>query len=259
LFPFLVATSLFRPYTDTKWFEKEKTMHYFRQHLSTVAFTTGDVTGDKVPDSISLVGERTADSPFIQHLRLFVKDGRTGKVVSVPLTEDAGYGPSLFIGDVTGDKIADILVSIDSGGSGGMMYHNLYSFANLTPRLIFDSNVYNDYYKYKVTYKNDKKVEVISKRNQKKYIIDISTRDKQYLDEIYNSDGTLKEPISGFVNPISGLYPVDFDRDGVYELLAYQRIAGRYNADALGYVLNTLKWRNQTFFLQDQQVAIFGS
>jgi len=36
------------------------------------------------------------------------------------------------------------------------------------------------------------------------------------------------------------LYPVDFDGNQVYELLAYQKIAGRYNADALGYVLNTL-------------------
>ena len=67
----------------------------------------------------------------------------------------------------------------------------------------------------------------------------------------------MKSPISGFVNPLSGLYPVDFDSNSVYELLAYQKIAGKYNADSLGYVLNTLKWKDNMFILDNQYVAIF--
>nr|MBK5235848.1 hypothetical protein [Clostridium sp.] len=74
-----------------------------------------------------------------------------------------------------------------------------------------------------------------------------------------DENGKLKNPIDGFVNPISGLYPVDFDSNKVYELLAYQKIAGRYNADSLGYVLNTLKWKENVFVLDNQNVAIFGS
>lgn len=44
-----------------------------------------------------------------------------------------------------------------------------------------------------------------------------------------------------------------------FELLAYQKIAGRYNADSLGYVLNTLAWSGNRFGLKNQYVAIFGS
>jgi hypothetical protein len=79
------------------------------------------------------------------------------------------------------------------------------------------------------------------------------------LNEIYNANGKLKHPITGFVNPLSVLYPVDFDSNGVYELLAYQKIAGQYNADALGYVMNTLGWRKNRFVLQNQYVAISGA
>lgn len=114
-------------------------------------------------------------------------------------------------------------------------------------------------YQYEVTYQDNYKVEVVSKVNNKKYMIDISTRDAGYLNEIYDRNGKLKSPITGFVNPLSGLYPVDFDSNGVYELLAYQKIAGRYNADALGYILNTLGWKENRFVLQNQYVAIFGS
>ncbi|MBM7706357.1 hypothetical protein JOD03_001260 [Chryseomicrobium aureum] len=90
-------------------------------------------------------------------------------------------------------------------------------------------------------------------------IIDISARGSEYLDEIYYENGKLKSPITGFVNPLSGLYPVDFDYNQQFELLAYQKIAGRYNADSLGYVLNTLAWSGNRFGLQNQYVAIFGS
>ncbi|MPN52779.1 hypothetical protein SDC9_200442 [bioreactor metagenome] len=125
--------------------------------------------------------------------------------------------------------------------------------------LIFDFELYNQEYKYEVTYKDYYKVEVISEKNNEKYIIDISNRGEDYLNEIYDKNGKLKNPITGFVNPLSGMYPVDFDSNGVCELLAYQKIAGRYNADSLGYVLNTLKWQSNRFVLDNQNVTIFGT
>jgi hypothetical protein len=225
---------------------------------SVVAFANGDVTGDRIPDRIYLTGIRTPASPFIQNITLLVQDGRTNNVISVPLRENAGYNPTIFIGDFTGNGVDDILISIATGGSGGIMYHYIYSFVENTPQLLFDFNVYNEQYRYEVTYQNNYKVEVVSKINNKKYIIDISTKGAEYLNEIYDENGKLKSPITGFVNPLSGLYPVDFDSNKVYELLAYQKIAGRYNADSLGYVLNTLGWLDHQFILQNQNVAIWG-
>jgi hypothetical protein len=223
-----------------------------------VSFASGDVTGDRVPDQVYLTGIKTPASPFTQNITLHVQDGRTGAVKSVLLRENAGYNPTLFLGDFTKDGVDEILISIATGGSGGIMYHYIYSFLENTVQLIFDFNVFNEQYQYVVTYQDHFKVEVDSKYNNKKYIIDISTKDAPYLNEIYDEEGKLKSPITGFVNPLSGLYPVDFDSNNVYELLAYQKIAGRYNADSLGYVLNTLGWLNDRFVLQNQNVAIFG-
>lgn len=225
---------------------------------SIVAFARGDVTGDTVPDQVYLTGIKTPDSPFTQNITLHVQDGRTGGVKSVPMRENAGYNPAIFLGDFTGNGVEDILISIATGGSGGIMYHYIYSFVENNPQLLFDFNVYNQQYQYEVTYQDHYKVEVVSKHNNKKYLIDISLRGADYLNEIYEEDGKLKSPITGFVNPLSGLYPVDFDSNKVYELLAYQKIAGRYNADSLGFVLNTLGWKDNRFFLQNQNVAIYG-
>lgn len=235
---------------------------YFRANMaypSIVSYIRGDVNGDGIPDNVYLTGINTPDSPFTQNITLVIQDGITGKFTSVQLSDNSGYNPTLFLGDFTGDRVDDILIGINSGGSGGMMYYYIYSFIKNTAGLLFDFNVYNEKYKYEVTYKDNYKVQVISKENNQKYIIDISSRGSDYLNEIYHEDGKLKNPISGFVNPISGLYPIDFDSNNVYELLAYQKIAGRYNADSLGYVLNTLKWKDNMFVLDNQNVAIFGS
>jgi hypothetical protein len=225
---------------------------------SIVAFARGDVTGDRVPDHVYLTGIKTPDSPFTQNITLHVQDGRTGELKSIHLRDNAGYNPAIFLGDFTGNGVEDILISIATGGSGGIMYHYLYSFVENTPQLLFDFNVYNQQYQYEVTYQDHYKVEVVSRINNKKYLIDISLRGADYLNEIYDANGKLKSPITGFVNPLSGLYPVDFDSNKVYELLAYQKIAGRYNADSLGYVLNTLGWSENRFVLQNQNVAIYG-
>jgi len=222
-----------------------------------VSYALGDVNGDKIPDKLYLTGTKTSLSPFIQNITLLIQDGRTGAFIRVPLSVNAGYNPRLFLGDFTKDGIDDIFISIDSGGSGAIMFHYIYSFINNTPKLIFDFNEYNVEYNYDVTFKNNYKVEITSWKNNSKYIIDISLKGKDYLNEIYDANGELKEPISGFVNPLSGLYPVDFNSDGSYELLAYQKIAGRYNADSLGYILNTLKWKNNMFPLDNQNVAIW--
>jgi hypothetical protein len=224
-----------------------------------VSFARGDVTGDRVPDNVYLTGIMTPVSPFIQNINLLVQDGRSGELASVPLRENAGYNPTVFLGDFTGNGVDDILISIATGGSGGIMYHYIYSFVNNTSQLLFDFNVYNEQYQYEVTYQDYYKVEVVSMINNKKYMIDISTKGIEYLSEIYDENGKLKSPITGFVNPLSGLYPVDFDSNKVYELFAYQKIAGRYNADSLGFVLNTLGWLDNRFVLQNQYVAILGN
>jgi hypothetical protein len=234
---------------------------YFRAEMGPgiVSFVRGDVNGDGIPDNVYLTGIKTLDRPFTQEITLVVQDGLTGRFAAIPLDENAGYNPALILEDFTGDGIPDILISIATGGSGGIMYYYIYSFINNKAQLLFDFDAYNREYKYDVIYQDNYKVEAVSRKNHKKYIIDISNKGADYLNEIYDMDGNLKKPISGFVNPLSGLYPVDFDTDKVYELLAYQKIAGRYNADSLGYVLNTLKWENNRFVLDNQYVAVFGA
>lgn len=243
--------------------EKGSMMNYRvnspEHHSMVVSFAQGDVNGNRVIDQVYLTGTKTPDSPFTQNIVLHIRDGRTGMIGSIPLPENTGYNPTLLLGDFTGNGVDEILISIATGGSGGIMNAYIVSYIGNQARFIFDSSVYNNRYTYSVNYLDQYKVELISEVNNEKYVIDLSLRDKSYLNEIYDANGKLKQPITGFVNPLSGIYPVDFDLNGVDDLLIYQKIAGRYNADSLGYFLNTLVWKNNRFVLQNQYVAIYGT
>lgn len=223
-------------------------------------FKRGDVNGDRIMDNIYLVGEKPygIESPFVNNITLIIQDGKTNIFTRIALKENAGYNPTLFLGDFTGDKLDDILISIDSGGSGGYAFYYIYSFINNNPQKIFDFEKYNEEYKYNVVYKDYYKVEVASEDGEEKYIIDISYKGEEYLSEIYDENGKLKEPIEGWVNPLGGLYPVDFQRDGIYDLYASRSIAGRYNADGLGYVQTSLEWNGKDFVPFFQTVGILG-
>ena len=58
------------------------------------------------------------------------------------------------------------------------------------------------------------------------FLIAINGRGADYLSQIYDENGTLKKPITGMADGVSGFYPVDMDRDGVFEIKLIKKLAG---------------------------------
>ncbi|KAB2954258.1 VCBS repeat-containing protein [Heliorestis acidaminivorans] len=230
-----------------------------RQPRKIFAYQVGDVNGDGVPDQVYITGAQPyPDSPFIDNIALIVQDGRTSRQYSIPLQERAGFNPTLFLGDFTGDGVNDIQVAINSGGSGAFTYDYVFSFLNNRARKLFDFERFNEQYKYDIRYLDYYQVSVKSINGNSSYLIDIRNKGQEYLSEIYDENGKLKAPIEGAVSPLGGLYAVDFDRDGIYELLAYQRVYGRYRADGLGDLISVLKWDGKRFKQSLQWFGLFG-
>ncbi|WP_027629719.1 hypothetical protein [Ruminiclostridium cellobioparum] len=223
-----------------------------------IAEAYGDVNGDNIRDYVYLTGTRTPNSGYIQNITLVIRDGRTGIKQRARLKSDSGYSPAVTLQDFTGDKIKDIMIGIASGGSGGIMFYYVFSDVNNRLAQLFDYEEYNLRYSYKVEFADYYKVNVTNVEKNVVFVIDITYKGKEYLDEIYTPEGILKQPVEGWVDPLGGLYPIDFDGNGVYELLGYQSIAGRYHADSLGYVQSVLKWNGRKFYLMEQYVGVFG-
>ncbi|MBP3541337.1 MAG: VCBS repeat-containing protein [Clostridia bacterium] len=227
--------------------------------LAVAASLSADVTRDGVPDLVALVGERIPGSQYWQNLRLVIQNGATSVIGAIDLPVMQGVSPTLFVGAFTGPDAQNILVSLPTGGSGGIVDYFIFNYENAIIETLFNSETYNSEYQYQVDYVDNYRVAAVSQNNQKSYFIDISQRGDDYLSPIYLPNGVVRQPLQGFVNPLSGLYPIDFDGDGVYALQAWQKIAGLSNADTLGYFLNRLEWIGTQFVLTDQLVGIPGT
>lgn len=234
----------------------------FRRARSVVSEQRGDVNGDGIPDDVFLTGDQSSDSPFIENIQLHVRDGKTKMEYTIPLKDNVGYGPTVFLGDFTGDHVNDIYISIASGGSGGFTYNEVFTFLNNTPNKIYDNEwFYNTYGDAAATYENNYKVRVVNRDLKKQYIIDISDRGEEYLNELYDANGKLKKPTEGQVYGVNGAYPIDLQNDGMYELMIFQEVSGLYHADGLGYLQTPIEWkRDQSRFVPLYQMfSIFGA
>jgi hypothetical protein len=219
----------------------------------------GDVTGDGVPDRISLYGDKSADSPYINNIRLEIEDGQTGLKLDM-ITELSGYNPILFLGDFTKDKIDDIKLSMDTGGSGGYGIFVVYSYKNNELKTLFESDRYNIEYQYMVEYNNLYKVSVGNVMLNKLFYLDISHKGYDYLSQYYNECGELIKPMSGEVLALGTLIPViGSEKDNSFDLLALQRIIGSTNSDTLGYIENLLSWNGERFSTVRMMASTLGT
>ncbi|NOU92698.1 VCBS repeat-containing protein [Paenibacillus sp. LMG 31456] len=221
-----------------------------------------DVTGDGILDNVYLYGNKPDGQSglFADHITLVIQDGYSKNRTTVNLPNNAGYNSRLFLGDFDKDTIADILVTIDSGGSGGYISSYIYSFRNKVLRKLFDVEQFNSHFKFNVNYEDYYKVSVGSPQLDVLFTLDISNKGYDYLSQYYNEDGKLKTPTKGEVLALGALYPIVTDEKSMsYDLLALQRIIGTFNADTLGYVENLLTWGGTHFISSRLSVSIPAS
>ncbi|EJL43560.1 hypothetical protein BAG01nite_16970 [Brevibacillus agri] len=97
--------------------------------LQALAEKTADVTGDKKADTITLYGKKDKNSPYISALTVKVTDGQTKKSFPIDV-KDGGYEPKLSVQDFTYDKKGEIMVTANTGGSGGYTIQHIYTVQN---------------------------------------------------------------------------------------------------------------------------------
>ena len=222
----------------------------------------GDVTGDGIANQVILLGQYMdkGQSSAVENLKIEVQNGKSSLVEEILISDVIGYQPTISLFPFRNKKINDIFISIESGGSGGFGYFYIFGYDGTHFKKLFDSAMFNSLFTYAVPYLNQYKVEIINQTLKKKYILDIQDKGQEYLKEIYDKNGQLKKPIAGDVSELNQLFPIDVNHDGIYELLALERVIGLYNADLLGYVETVLYWQNTHFdiFYGEQFFAQLG-
>ena len=96
-----------------------------------------DVTGDQVADTIYLVGSGDGKNEFARNVNIIVEDGVTKEVARSFLNQVSGYRAGLEIGDFNGDKLNDVMLTVQKPDLKTAVY--IVSFTKDTPTMIYQS------------------------------------------------------------------------------------------------------------------------
>lgn len=227
----------------------------YRANQEVLVRKFGDVTGDGVQDEVYLVGIPSSEGGFIREITLMIRDGRTGRVTQVAMEQNAGYMPTIFLCDFTGDDILDIKVTIQSGGSGGFNFVYIYSFANNQLRLLFDQDRYMAGKQFRAFYADGYVVVVEDESLQLTFRIDVSTNPA--AEDLYDDNGRLIEPTEANVGPMITAIPIVLDEEsGTCNLQVLTRVYGQFAADTLGYIQDYLEWTSGGWRTVREDLAI---
>lgn len=211
----------------------------------------GSITNKYSDDSVVLVGEfHDEKSNHANSLQLVInRENDLPITVNVPYN---GYNMQLFVGDFTGDKIDNIMIrgeyenpQIYKDGHDNLISYELgviYKYESEKLIEIFNMKKYKNNNLACAKFKSNYRTSVSC--GKKKYLIDLSTRPKEYLNKIYDEDKTVKTNLKPTLDNPSEIFPIKVVFSDCYNLLIYQRIVGINNSDVIGTIETLINLNN---------------
>lgn len=224
-------------------------------------YRLGDVTGDGIVDRVFLIGEKTSSTElFSENISVIIQDGKTNQFIKISMEHAAGYNAKLFLGNFTSSKKLDILIKIDSGGSGGYILSYLYSLMEGRICLLLDSESFEKISSYTVNFLDFFTVEVDSNDDDTQFVLSVSANKVDYIREgIYSEEGKILKEMQGSVLALGAMFPIIEEYNGLFKLIAYQRIIGINNSDNIGALETYLKWNGEHMEIERVNAVIKGS
>ncbi|WP_409174532.1 hypothetical protein [Brevibacillus fortis] len=124
-----------------------------KENTYVLDYKMADVNGDSIEDKVILVGTKemidgTLDA-YADNLSIVVQDGKNQGYVKYDwlfkgedgsLHGELGREPNLIIGDYTGNKVNDIIVTAPQGGNGGNVDHLVLALEENKLKMVFADN-----------------------------------------------------------------------------------------------------------------------
>ncbi len=161
---------------------------------------------------------------FRENIEIKVKTD-DGEIIVEP-SVNIGYSPEIFVANFLNNGLEQVLYSVESGGSGGYSYYQMFSFKDGISQSVFNSEDFKPTIEARYLDNN-----IIEINFQGKILyLDSSTSGCQNKDDcnLYISD----------VNTILPYYNIALDR---YYLQVLQRIYGGYEANNFGYITSLIE------------------
>ncbi len=149
-----------------------------------------------------------------------------GEEIVVSPSVDIGYSPNIFIANFLNNGLEQVLYSVESGGSGGYSFYEMFSFYGGKAKSIFNSNDFNP---------------TIEASYLENNIIQINYQGKTLYLDSSSSGCSTHEDCRLYISDVNTIFPyynIALDR---YYLQVLQKIYGGYEANNFGYITTYLE------------------
>ncbi|MDR3599483.1 MAG: hypothetical protein P4L49_03210 [Desulfosporosinus sp.] len=231
-----------------------------------------DADGDGAADDVLLVGENEDTSaPFgyqTRNLAVVVRDGITGKFADFLLPQDFGVMlPRFSIGSFTAAKKNEILVSVETGGSGGIVLCALLAYENKKIVSVVSQEELNRGLDLNIVCLPGFKMKIIDKNTGVNSIVDFhdGAAVPLYIDTgIYNKAGVFLKDQSFVDDEVMNdvfvsLDPDDDDGDGTLELHGMQRISFIAHANTVALAESVWSVKDGRLRLVSEKIEAYKS
>lgn len=201
-----------------------------------VDYKIGDVIGNGSDQNVILTNDEHNVS------KLIIQDSKTGSILFKKAYND--YFPpkgKIELSDMNGDKVKDIIVTMEYGGSALMQACDIETFKN--QKLTFlgtnmNETTYFPMQEDDLTFSllNRNSLNIYSNISKKRYTVDLSS--DKYIND---ADKSLK--IYPYVGHGPRFLTCDVDSDGVNELGIYQDISGANRDDIIASFITYYKYQ----------------
>ena len=215
--------------------------------MMTISKEKADVTGDGKKDLIVIKGQPYEEGT--EFLKEIVVEIHTIKNKTFTIEVDSGFNPRVNFVDLNDDGVKDIFITVDTGGSGGITNHYLYSLRNLilTDLTVPEPLVVNS------QFLDDYKAAITIQETGESYTFNLSNRAADYEKTGLYQNGKLSEPTELMVDSYSVLKPVLIN-DKRYGLRGIQAVSGAYHADGIAIIESVWLYENGKWTLINTKV-----
>lgn len=215
----------------------------------------GDLNGDLKADKVVLMG--TKDGNMVNSVSFSIQKNNQVQSYGTSL---AGYDFNLSLANITQPNFDQILITGQSGGSGGYAVFNLFEYRGNKIKLVLNDDKLQRDMKLNIKYMDNYKLSFDSENTNVKFVIDLSKNPKNYLDMIFDKNGKVKKDMYPTILAPTTIYPIQVPGHDRYSLQIQQRVIGASNSDTLGVIQSIIDvdsnsnvtFRDQYFLLMDR-------
>ena len=215
--------------------------------------TAINACGDEEVETVVLSAVKKEGSPLYEDIKITVFENKSGKLISTLRPHiNLGYNPTVTPIDFDGNGVHELYYTAKTNQSSGVSSFYVFGCDNEEFSTFYDFET--DVFQISAKYENYYKVKLNCEKES--FIVDISSKDINYLTKLYDEKGKLYKECKLSLSSVKSVIPAYLSDKGGYNLYIIREVFGYDSSDVICRVATSLSLSNKAFTINSTAVIL---